>query len=637
MVPRAAFNMAAEKIAVQDTTPSPVSDFNISPAGQKYLSSAGISQLMPIQAHTFNLLMDKKDVVGRARTGTGKTIAFSLPIAEMLRARGSVRGWAPPAAIIMAPTRELVKQTANELARIAPDADTVEVYGGVPISGQISRLNRGTDIVVGTPGRVRDLVERGVLDLTETKYVVYDEADEMLKMGFQDDMDFVISHTPPPGQRQTCLFSATLPRWVEHTARDLMHEATVVDLVGDDEMKTSTTCSHFAVGAPMNRIPKVIDSLVKKYSPTRCLVFCNTKMECNELAGQITGAAAAINGDLSQSHRERVIKDFRSGKVTVLLATDVAARGLDIPEIDLVLNIGIPTSEETYVHRSGRTARIGRKGTSIIIHKPSDLGDVLGLEQDIGVTFKHIRPQTQMLSSPEDVSAMVGYVNEEMSARFKTVASEIIDKYGAEEGMAKALTLIAGYDPKAVTTGFVAHIPGQRTVKINGSHLNTSKVRRIVDDIVPGAAGAMQFVEIHDDFALTDLPAHIAKKIHAQGERDTTENGDPSAELCYEAPDAVGKLFELRRNTRGAARGNNGRGSGGGGGYGRRSSFGGQGGRGGGFRGGRQGSSSRFDGGWDRPSGGRGSRGGGGRGGGGRGRDGGRSSGGRRSRADLWR
>jgi len=335
----------------------PLSKFRISSPLQSLLMAKGITHLFPIQSMTYDAIYDGKDVIGRARTGQGKTLAFSLPIIEKLRStkRTKARGRSP-AVIIMAPTRELAKQVGEDFDYCSPELECICVYGGTGYGDQTRAFYRGVDVVIGTPGRIIDHIERGSLDLSAVQYFVLDEADRMLDMGFQEDMDKVFSAVKAGESNrklQTLLFSATVPSWVKSVANKYMADDRVtIDLVEGKKMQASVDVTHFKCRCSwqVESRASMIYDLIRVYATgvvtgeARCIVFVQTKREANELivAKSMKLQCRAMHGDIPQATRESTLKAFRDGKFSVLVATDVAARGIHIDNIDLVVNCEPP-------------------------------------------------------------------------------------------------------------------------------------------------------------------------------------------------------------------------------------------------------------------------------------------------------
>ena len=326
------------------------------------LAKKGFSEPTPIQERVIPILLDRsKDVVGQAQTGTGKTAAFGLPIIQNIEANtGRVQ------AIILTPTRELAVQVANEIDSFKGNKrlQITTVYGGQPIDRQIKELNRGADIVVGTPGRVIDLIKRRKLVLDDVKYFVLDEADEMLNMGFIEDIEFILSETHD--EKQVLLFSATMPKKILRLAQKYMKDYELIHV----ERQTVTTDNveqlYYAVAARDKM--KVLERIFEMNPDFYGIVFCNTRMGTDDVTRDLNKlgfAAEALHGDVQQNQRERILQRFKNKKCTVLCATDVAARGIDVNELTHVINYQLPQDPEAYVHRIGRTGRAGNKGIAI--------------------------------------------------------------------------------------------------------------------------------------------------------------------------------------------------------------------------------------------------------------------------------
>lgn len=360
--------------AVESMNTVPVSNFKISKGTVEALKNRGIEDLFPIQAATFETIMAGKDLIARARTGQGKTLAFCLPILEQLIAKGLLNKGVNPKTIIMSPTRELAKQILTEFATLCPGLRIEAIYGGVSLQDNYSVLRKGIDVIVGTPGRIKDLLDRGWLKFDNTDYVVLDEADQMLDMGFQDEIgaifDAVKDHP-----KQVLLFSATMPAWVHNIAdKYLSLDRKVIDLVGDSKIKAVTSVRHIAMPAHWQLVGSIVNDIIAMFTSRegKVLVFCGTKLDCDTIVMDkaIKHECHVLHGDIPQAKRESTLTAYKNGNFRVLVATDVAARGLDL-FVDLVINVKPPirlsgnADTETYVHRSGRTGRAGRSGVCV--------------------------------------------------------------------------------------------------------------------------------------------------------------------------------------------------------------------------------------------------------------------------------
>jgi ATP-dependent RNA helicase DeaD len=342
---------------------------NLRPELEQAVTALGYTEPTPIQAGIIPLMLAGADTIGQAQTGTGKTAAFALPILNNLKPSRRL-----PQALVLAPTRELALQVSeafNELGKFC-NVRVLAVYGGAPYNRQILQLQRGVDVVVGTPGRIIDLMERKSLDLRQVHTVVLDEADEMLSMGFIEDIETILATTPE--ERQTALFSATLPSAIRRLAEKYMHDPQPVTVQREQVTVAAIEQRYYLVNekdktAALTRLFEIEDI-------TSALIFVRTRIGTGELAGELTKRgfpSEAINGDLNQEARERTLGRFRQGQIRVLVATDVAARGLDIDNISHVFNYDLPDeAAEIYVHRIGRTGRAGKTGIAISLVTPRE-------------------------------------------------------------------------------------------------------------------------------------------------------------------------------------------------------------------------------------------------------------------------
>jgi ATP-dependent RNA helicase DeaD len=344
----------------------------LSPPVLRALKQIRYVEPTPIQAALIPVALDGDDVIGQAKTGTGKTAAFGIPLIEMLEARGK-----GPQAIILAPTRELVQQIVVELKRLAAGQDVAicGIYGGEPIEGQLKALKRGVDIVVGTPGRVIDHLERKTLYLGDVFHVVLDEADRMLDIGFRPDIERILRKVPNP--HQTLLLSATIGPDVRKLAQRYMHQPIELNLSRDELSVESIQQFYISVDNDLKF--ELLVKLLERDRPRQCIVFTRTKRGADRIASKLRGkvpGVATIHGDLNQSIRNRVMDGLRKGSITVLVATDVVGRGIDVSGISHVINYDIPDDAENYLHRIGRTGRMGKDGLAYLFVCP-DQGEPL--------------------------------------------------------------------------------------------------------------------------------------------------------------------------------------------------------------------------------------------------------------------
>ncbi|MGW9182811.1 DEAD/DEAH box helicase [Agromyces sp. NPDC055661] len=354
------------------------SDLGLEGPVLKALDDVGYETPSAIQAATIPTLLDGRDVVGLAQTGTGKTAAFALPILARLDLSQKT-----PQALVLAPTRELALQVCEAFERYAAhlrDVHILPVYGGQGYGVQLSALRRGVHIVVGTPGRIMDHLDKGTLDLSELKYLVLDEADEMLKMGFAEDVETILADTPD--DKQVALFSATMPAAIRRMSKQYLHDPAEITVKTKTQTSANITQRYLVVSYAQK-----VDALTRLLETENfegMIVFVRTKNVTEELAERLRArgfSAAAINGDINQVQRERTVNQLKSGKLDILVATDVAARGLDVERISHVVNFDIPTDSEPYVHRIGRTGRAGRTGDAISFVTPRERGLLARIEK----------------------------------------------------------------------------------------------------------------------------------------------------------------------------------------------------------------------------------------------------------------
>lgn len=409
------------------------SELGLAPELLKAIERIGFEEATPIQEQTIPLALEGKDVIGQAQTGTGKTAAFGLPMLQKIDLKNRViQG------IVIAPTRELAIQTQEELYRLSRDkkAKVQVVYGGADISRQIRALKENPQIVVGTPGRVLDLIKRKVLKLHGVETLVLDEADEMLNMGFIDDIESIINETP--NARQTLLFSATMPNPIKRIGVKFMKDPHHVAI------KTKTLSSelidqYYVKSKDFEKFD-IMTRLFDVHTPELAIIFCRTKRRVDEIARglEMRGYhAEGIHGDLSQQKRMSVLKAFKAGRIEFLVATDVAARGLDVTGITHVYNFDIPQDPESYVHRIGRTGRAGKEGISVSFITPNEMGYLRTIEELTRKAMTPLRPPTdeeaykgQVQGAIDTVQALIE--NSDLD-RYKVAATALLEKFSPEE------------------------------------------------------------------------------------------------------------------------------------------------------------------------------------------------------------
>jgi ATP-dependent RNA helicase DeaD len=398
-------------------------ELDLNPSILRAIEEMGFEEMSPIQAKAIPVMLTGKDVVGQAQTGTGKTAAFGIPLLMRIDPKNKALQ-----SIVLCPTRELAIQVAEEIRKLAKFMHGIKVlpvYGGQEISKQIRSLKSGIQVIIGTPGRVMDHMRRKTIRLDEISMVVLDEADEMLNMGFREDIETILSQAPQ--ERQTVLFSATMPQPILEIAKTYQNKAEMIRVVKKELTVPKIEQFYFEV-TPKNK-EEVLSRLLDMYNPKLSLIFCNTKRQVDELTAVLQGRgyfAEGLHGDMKQQQRDRVMNSFRNGKTEILVATDVAARGIDVDDVEAVFNYDVPQDDEYYVHRIGRTGRAGREGRAFTL--------VVGKEiyklKDI-MRYCKTKIQVRPIPSINDVTAVK--------------AEKILDKVTAiirDEDLSKMINLI---------------------------------------------------------------------------------------------------------------------------------------------------------------------------------------------------
>eukprot|EP00730_Choanoeca_flexa_P018423 TRINITY_DN8957_c0_g1_i1.p1 TRINITY_DN8957_c0_g1~~TRINITY_DN8957_c0_g1_i1.p1 ORF type:complete len:746 (+),score=242.38 TRINITY_DN8957_c0_g1_i1:87-2324(+) len=584
--------------------------FDICSTTRKAMKEKGYKFLFPIQARTFEHIMEGKDVLGKARTGTGKTLSFTLPTVELLLKENRSQRGRKPRALVMAPTRELANQVGNEFAKIGPGLASTCVYGGAPYGPQENAIRRGLDVVIGTPGRLKDHLEKGNLSLSELRFLILDEADRMLEQGFVEAIEEILNlAVSQAGQKpQMIMFSATMPKFILNTLNKYMPEHVMIDTVGKSNNRTSTGVQHLAIRCPWHERKAVIADVVQMYSGSygRTIIFTQTKKDANELAldADLKQESQVLHGDIPQKQREISLQAFRDGKVRCLVATDVAARGLDIPEVDLVVQCEPPQDVESYIHRSGRTGRAGRTGTCICFYKPNQEDGIRYVEKRAGITFKRIgapQPSDIIKASARDAIQSLDAVPDSVLPHFKDVAQELIAKRGAEDALCAALAHISG-STEIKTRSLLSSMEGFVTLHMEVNEAIRAKgfVWTMIRKAFPMEThDAIKGLKLREDKlgAVFDVPSEMVESIMESWSdsatvtlKECTELPALEAEQNYGGGYGGGSFNRGRNNSWGR---NSRGGSGGGyrrGGYGRGGRGGGRGGSGrrggggGGFR-----------------------------------------------------
>jgi ATP-dependent RNA helicase DeaD len=371
-------------------------DLGLADEIRKAVGDLGFEEPTPIQSLAIPLMRDGKDVIGQAHTGTGKTAAYGIPIIESVDPAAK-----RPQALVICPTRELAIQVSEELRKLAKYRRGIvilPVYGGQPIERQLHALRAGVQVVIATPGRLLDHLDRRSITLQSVRVVVLDEADEMLDMGFRDDIEAILKKVPE--KRQTVLFSATMSQQILDLSRRYLKDPQTVKVIHDQLTVPTIEQYYFEVreSGKVDVLSKVIDL----YDPKLTLVFCNTKRRVDELVNHLQARgylAEGLHGDMNQSQRERVMGKFRTGGIDILVATDVAARGIDVEDVDVVINYDLPQDPEYYIHRIGRTARAGKSGRAFTFVAGKEMWRLRDIQR-----FAKIRIAQQAIPKPHEIS-----------------------------------------------------------------------------------------------------------------------------------------------------------------------------------------------------------------------------------------
>ncbi|MGB4673985.1 MAG: DEAD/DEAH box helicase [Azovibrio sp.] len=434
--------------AMSETVES-FAQLGLSEAVLKALLDVGYETPSPIQAQCIPVLQEGKDLIGMAQTGTGKTAAFAIPILNRLDL-----GNATPQALVLTPTRELAIQVAEAFVRYAkhiPGFHVLPIYGGQSYGIQLKQLARGAHVIVGTPGRIMDHLERNSLSLSGLKTLVLDEADEMLRMGFIDDVEWILKHTP--AERQTALFSATMPDAIRRVAQNYLRDPREVKIKSATQTVAAIRQCYWQVSG-MHKLDALTRILEVEEGLDAAIIFVRTKLATEELAQKLEArgySAAALNGDMNQQARERAIEQLKSGSLDIIIATDVAARGIDVPRVSHVINYDIPYDAEAYVHRIGRTGRAGRTGTAILFVAPREMRMLRTIERVTRQPIEHLVLPTHQAVTDKRVSLFKERVAETLTAEdldfFENLVADLAaEQEASPERVAAALAFMAQKD-----------------------------------------------------------------------------------------------------------------------------------------------------------------------------------------------
>ena len=491
------------------------------------VDALGFEAPTPIQAKAIPMVRSGIDVIGRSQTGTGKTMAFAIPAIEMIK---DIEDKSKALVIIMLPTRELAMQCCGEIRKLTKYCEgirPVEIYGGAPMDKQIARLKRA-NIIVGTPGRIMDHLRRRTLRLDSIKLAVLDEADEMLSMGFKEDMETILRETPD--NRQTVLFSATMPPSVMSITQEFQKHPVIIEAA--NRRLTLDNIKQLYVDVPMGRKTDALKLLLHYYSPSLSIVFCNTKKMAEELAIELNQSgfdADALHGDLKQSQRTAIMDRFRNGSVSILVATDVAARGIDVNDVEYVFNYDIPQNNEYYVHRIGRTGRVGKEGTSVtlcsgrrqvyslmdIVHNTKSKIEKIPVPtgEDINnhIAEKNIYEISSALSEPvhDRYRDMVNTLLSQGYSLFDIAASALQKCFVGKEIKIKDIETDRKHKSKSGITDF-------SKIMLNIGRASRGAPNHIVGCITEKSllsGGDIGKIEIYDDFSVVAIPSESVDEV----------------------------------------------------------------------------------------------------------------------------
>lgn len=498
-------------------------DLNISSHIERAVLDMGFEEATPIQSLAIPCILEGKDVIGQAQTGTGKTAAFGIPVLEIVDPDDS-----DLQAVIICPTRELAIQVAEELRKLSKylkKISVLPVYGGQPIDRQIKALNKGVQIIIGTPGRVMDHMRRGTLKMGSVKMVVLDEADEMLDMGFREDIEFVLRDTPP--ERQTLLFSATMSREILKLTKKYQEDPKLLKVVPKELTVPETQQIYFEVKEKMKL--DLLSRLLDIHNPNLSLVFCNTKRRVDKLVShlQVRGYLAdGLHGDLTQRQRDHVMSKFRNGNIDVLVATDVAARGIDVEDIEVVFNYDVPNDDEYYVHRIGRTGRAGKKGKAFTFVSGKEIYQLRDIQR-----YTKTKIEQQEIPSLRDVQKIKtnlflkkvkNIINtEDLENQIHIVDKMIEEDYTSIEIAAALLKMVMTKEKNNVAStdgefGDTGANQGMVRFFINIGRKDRVKARDIIRAIADktGLSSSMiGKVDIFDKFSFIEIPEASARDV----------------------------------------------------------------------------------------------------------------------------
>ena len=497
-------------------------DLGLCPEIMKAVKNMGFEEASPIQAKAIPAMMEGKDIIGQAQTGTGKTAAFGIPLLEKIDPKNKKLQ-----AIVLCPTRELAIQVAEEIRNLAKYMHAIKVlpiYGGQEIVKQIRSLKSGTQLIIGTPGRVMDHMRRKTVKMENIHTVVLDEADEMLNMGFREDIETILEGVPE--ERQTVLFSATMPKPILDITKRFQKNAELIKVTKKELTVPNIEQFYYEV-KPKNK-EEVLSRLLDIYNPKLSVIFCNTKKQVDLLVNGLLGRgyfAAGLHGDMKQAQRDRVMEGFRKGKTEILVATDVAARGIDVEEVEAVFNYDLPQDDEYYVHRIGRTGRAGRVGRSFTFVTGKEVYKLKEIQR-----YCKTKIYAQKVPSLDDVAntkmdKLMETINriieeEDLTTYFQMIQAEVNDSdYTSMDIAAALLKLCSGTKEEDSADMFEdtgAEEPGMVRLFINIGKKHKAKPGDILGALA-GESGlpgkVVGTIDMYDKYTFVEVPREYARDI----------------------------------------------------------------------------------------------------------------------------
>jgi len=542
------------------------SDLNLPPALLKALEAVGYEHPSPIQAETIPTLLTGRDVLGQAQTGTGKTAAFALPVLSRIDI-----GNRAVQSLVLAPTRELAIQVAEAFQKYAshmPGFHVLPIYGGQAYQPQLSALKRGAHVVVGTPGRVMDHLKRGTLNLGTVSMVVLDEADEMLNMGFLEDVEWILQQMPK--QRQVALFSATMPNQIKRIAQTYLKDPAEILIRSKTTTATNIRQRYWMVSG-LHKLD-ALTRMLEVETFDAMIIFARTKVSTEELAAKLEArgyAVAPLNGDVPQQQRERTVQRLRDGQLDIIVATDVAARGLNVERISHVVNFDIPLDIESYVHRIGRTGRAGRSGEAILFVSPREQRMLGAIERATRQPIEHMQMPTVEDVNNQRIAKFKSRITETLESGGLELFREVIEQFEQEKNIpaieiAAALARMAqGKTPLLLSTGPREKYGDRSAPKASKPRENTPRfeakfdagvVERVDRDQERSAPRAERSRPEKREFAKQEFIADAPHPAAARARRPERDDGPSAADERREARREVGREFsESKRPARGEA------------------------------------------------------------------------------------